>query len=334
MKTAFLSEMGIRGKISKTHENMRTEFAWMCESNADHHNIFEYGSVRGYDQVFVIIPKGEFTLNVVGCKISNPASDRVSLLLSQLFVQTLRDNNTAVYIVQEGPSWMFNDWEVADQFNWYGNVLASSGIMCHNSTDVPFYRGLFPDKFVGVLPTAMIDHHIKDIVWTPEDKVLIGGNFSRWYGGFQSYIVAQEFGVEKWTQTSHSTRDGETLIEDLNHLPRMSWLDWMKNVATFKYAVHLMPTAAAGTFNLNCAYFGIPCIGNIKVDTQRICYPDLSVDVEDVNRARKLARMLVEDKAFYSYCSDYAKSQVEQFVTSGDSTKIPVEMYDKALNNE
>ena len=30
MEIAFFTEMGFTGKISRTHENMRTEFAWMC----------------------------------------------------------------------------------------------------------------------------------------------------------------------------------------------------------------------------------------------------------------------------------------------------------------
>ena len=87
----------------------------------------------------------------------------------------------------------------------------------------------------------------------------------------------------------------------------MYWIDWMKTLSTFKYAIHMMPTIAAGTFSLNCAYFGIPCIGNIKVDTQRICFPELSVDSEDVYTARQLAIKLKTDQTFYENCSNTAK---------------------------
>jgi hypothetical protein len=68
-----------------------------------------------------------------------------------------------------------------------------------------------------------------------------------------------------------------------------------------------MPTVAAGTFSLNCAYFGIPCIGNEKVDTQRLCHPMLSVDVDDVERAMQLSLKLKYDKDFYDECSRIAK---------------------------
>ena len=39
MKISFFTEMSFTGKIPRTHENMRTEFAWMCTLNADHYNI-------------------------------------------------------------------------------------------------------------------------------------------------------------------------------------------------------------------------------------------------------------------------------------------------------
>ena len=74
-----------------------------------------------------------------------------------------------------------------------------------------------------------------------------------------------------------------------------------------------MPTIAAGTFSLNCAYFGIPCIGNKTVDTQKICHPTLSIDVENVDEARILALRLKEDKEFYKQCSKTAKDNYKKY---------------------
>ena len=78
-----------------------------------------------------------------------------------------------------------------------------------------------------------------------------------------------------------------------------------------------MPTVAAGTFSLNCAYFGIPCIGNINVDTQRLCHPQLSVDVHDVERARKLAKNLVNDEEFRILCINEAKKNYRKHYDIG-----------------
>jgi hypothetical protein len=306
MNVAFLTEMGFAGKIPKNHPNMRTEFAWMYALNADHFHIRSYDMVKEYDHVFVIFPKGEVYLNAVGGKLidkQNPVSD----LLSSKFIEVLKQNNKKVHYVQEGPHWLYNDYELHDQIQFYNMLAECDSIFAHNESDALYYKGLFShDKQVNVLQSLMIHDTILNIDSIKEDKVIIGGNFARWYGGFESYIVAQEYELPIWGQTSHATREGENQM--VNLLPRVMWTDWMTQLSSFKYAIHLMPTAAAGTFSLNCAYFGIPCIGNEKVDTQRLCHPELSIDIDDLERARSLAKKLKKDLGFYEHCSHLAKS--------------------------
>ena len=294
--------MGFTGKIPVDHPNMRTEFAWMHALDADHHNI--HTQVSGYDAVIVIFPKGRVFLDACGSRLTNE-SNPVSSILGANLIDALKSKNRKVYYMQEGPHWWFNDYELEDQINFYNMLASCDGILAHNESDVAYYKGMYPSKEVFVMPTLMIEDGIRDIQPQREEKAIIGGNFARWYGGFESYMVAQEFGVPIWGQTSHAMREGEDQL--FHHLPRVLWTDWIKQLGSFKYAVHLMPTVAAGTFSLNCAYFGIPCIGNEKVDTQRICHPDLCVDVSDVAKARELANRLVEDRAFYTQCSAAAK---------------------------
>lgn len=308
MKIAFLTEMGFQGKIPADHPNMRTEFAWMHALDADHCNINDH--VSGYDAVIVIFPKGRVFLDACGTRLVREENP-VSKLLSYDLIGKLKLTNTRVFFMQEGPHWWFNDYELADQINFYNMIASCDGIFAHNRSDEKYYRGMFPDKSVNCMPTLMIDSVVKDIVPHTEDKTIVGGNFARWYGGFESYMVAQEFNVPIWGQTSHAMRDGEDQL--VNQLPRVFWTDWMKQLSSFKYAIHLMPTVAAGTFSLNCAYFGIPCIGNIDVDTQLMCHPDLSVEVSDVARARQLAKRLVEEKGFYEACSTKAKENYRIF---------------------
>jgi len=310
MKIAFLTEMGFVGKIPEDHPNMRTEFAWMHALDADHHNINTFASINGYDHVFIIFPKGRVFLDACGSRISNEANPTSQLLASDL-VNTLKQKNKAVHYVQEGPHWLFNDYELVDQINFYNILSSCDTIFAHNESDSNYYKGIVPTVPVHVMPTLMIDNLIKDIKPQQEDKVIIGGNFARWYGGFESYLVAQKFGVPIWGQTSHATRDEEDQL--VNHLPRVLWIDWMKQLSSFRYAVHLMPTVAAGTFSLNCAYFGIPCIGNGKVDTQKLCHPDLAVDVEDVEKAVMLAERLRDDRDFYEQCSKTAKENYTKY---------------------
>ena len=314
MKVAFLTETGYTGKWPVDFPNARTEVAWQIALNADHFPITHNKQVSGYDHVFIIFPKGQVNLNAVGAKIANTPNPFSDLLASSPYwMDNLKEQNGGVYFVQEGPHWMYTELEVADQIYFYNMLDKMDAIFVHNNEDQKYYTGLVPNKIVTTIPTLMIEDLIKDVEWKPEDKAIIGGNFARWYGGFESFIIAQEFNIPVWGQTSHAMREHEGQF--VHHLPRVQWVDWIKQLSTFKYAVHLMPTVAAGTFSLNCSYLGIPCIGNKMVDTQIVCQPDLAVDVHDLNTARHLAKRLVEDKDFYEHCSVTAKRNYQEYYT-------------------
>ena len=315
MKIAFLTETQYDGKWPNNFPNARTEIAWQIALDADHFNIHLFGSdkrLAGYDHVFIIFPKGKTFVNAEGSILVNGVNP-VSELLRQDIVHTIKEKgNGSVHYIQEGPHWWYNDYEVADQIYFYNFLASCDSIFTHNESDVNYYKGLFPNKPIRPIGTLMIDTLIKDIVPTNEDKVIIGGNFARWYGGFESYMISSNFEVPIWAQTSHAMRVGEDSMDNLHHLPRLMWVDWMKQLSTFKYGVHMMPTVAAGTFALNCAYFSIPCIGNYDVDTQLLCHPSLSVVVSDLSAARELAIQLKEDADFYNTCSKEAKERYEE----------------------
>jgi len=309
LKIAFLTEMDFVGQVPYDHPNMRTEFAWMHALGADHIPIRKWTMIGGYDHVFVIFPKGKVFLSAEGTQLvddTNPVSD----LLADQIIPNLKQRNKKVHYVQEGPSWWFTNYNLTDQVNFYNMITHCDTIFTHNRADIQYFKGLFPAHPVHVISTLMIDSLIADVKPLRLDKAIIGGNMSRWYGGFESMVVAQEFKVPISVQTSHATRPGEDQL--VMPIPRLQWVDWIKKLSEFKYAVHMMPTVAAGTFALNCAYLGIPCIGNKLVDTQEDCFPRLSVDVHDIQKACTLARDLKEDPDFYEECSQYAKKAYQR----------------------
>ena len=84
MKIAFITEMGFEGTIPSNHPNMRTEFAWMHALKAKHFSTSNILNVKGYNHVFVILPKGKLNLSAEGIKIGNQLNPASSLFTSNI----------------------------------------------------------------------------------------------------------------------------------------------------------------------------------------------------------------------------------------------------------
>ena len=186
-------------------------------------------------------------------------------------------------------------------------------IFAHNKSDVNYYKGLTNNKHVYQNKSLMIEDKIKP---TTESKdrngVIIGGNFCRWYGGFDSYMVAREIGDPISAPSMGRKQDQEDLIEDIQFLPYMNWRDWINMLGNYRIGVHLMRTHAAGTFSMNCAFHGIPCIGYKGLDTQELLHKELSVDIGDLRKAKKLIKQLNDDESFYNDMSSLSKERFQQ----------------------
>ena len=101
----------------------------------------------------------------------------------------------------------------------------------------------------------------------------------------------------------------------------MEWVEWIKTLNSFKYGIHLMRTHAAGTFALNCAYLGIPCIGYEGLDTQENCHPELTIKLGDLEDAKKIITLLNKDEKFYNHCSYTAKQHYKEYYSEKNFIK-------------
>ena len=283
MEVAFFTEMGFTGKVPRTHTNMRTEFAWMVASNADHYNINQIPDKR-YELGITIIPK------------KNPEFD----------LSKLKTVCNKVAVMQEGPHWYFQDYTLDKQINYFNTLRQADIINAHNESDKKYYYGLTSHRDIRVMKSLMIDDAVGEVKQVKREGVIIGGNFVSWYGGFDSYIVASSIYDNVSAPAMGRKQQGEEQL--VNILPYMEWKDWIHKLNEFKVGVHLMRTHAAGTFALNCAYLGLPCIGYKGLDTQELCHPDLTVEVGDLDKAKYLIKKLVSDDNFYYINSTKAKS--------------------------
>ena len=280
MRIAFFSEAGYSGKVSRDNPNMRTDVAWVCALDAVHHPIPTIHELpdNSYDVGIMILPKNR------------------KLLLNYPLLEQYKRVCNRVTIMQESYYNYWQDSSIEEQI-WYFNFITEMDlIFCHNDVDLIYYNGLTNVR-TELLPSVMITDGINK-----RDKkgngVIIGGNFVWAYGGFDSYQVALEITDDVTAVTTGRMKPEEEGV--LKHIPWVLWKDWINILSQFSVGVQL-GTASAGTFNLNCSFHGIPCVGYSNVNTQKVLHPSTTVEVGDIGGAREIARKLKDDK-FYDLC--------------------------------
>jgi len=284
MKIGFFTEGQYNGMVPRENTNMRTELAWQTALRSSHVPINNLHLVPNdsFDLGIVIIPKSK-----VG-------------LTEYPLVAEMKRTCKKIGAMQEGTCTYWQDNEIADQI-WYFNTLTEMDVIfCHNHSDQLYYEGLTGVRS-ELLHTLMITDYVN---LPPKDRkgVMIGGNMVQVYGGFDSYQVALELDTEVHALTTGRMKPEEDML-DITHHPWMRWSEWIELLGQFKYGIQ-MGTPSAGTFNLNCAYHGIPCIGYDNVNTQIKLHPYTTVKPGDIAHAKEIARRLKDDESFYNTCSN------------------------------
>ena len=290
MKVAFFSEIGENKRYERDHANARTDVAWcialdapMCSLN--------------------VLPDEKFDLGIVIIPKKNP----------NVNLDFIRKCCDKVAVMQEGPHWFFQDYQVEWQFHYYNTLMKADWVYCHNESDLSYYRGL-GCKDVRVMRSLMIPEGlVPRSEWG--DVTMIGGNFVSWYGGFDSYMIARNIGDPIHSPSMGRKQPQEDMIEDIKYLDYMDWRDWLNALSQYNIGVHLMRTHAAGTFAMNCAFHGIPCIGYRGLDTQEVLHPSTTVEVGDIYSAQIYGDKLKNDNDFYKECSKTAKNKFNEFYT-------------------
>lgn len=304
-KIAWFTEGGWTGKVGLDNPNMRNDVATMHTLGAEHFPIFQI------PQVLQHFGENHFDFGIV----TLPKTKTEELMKFDM-VGDLKKLCKKTISMQEGPHWLFQDYKMEQQIWWYNALTEFDMLFAHNHKDVNYYKGI-TNKSVHKMPTLMLAERLgikPRSEWS--DAVIIGGNMVRWYGGFDSYIVAQEFDMPIVAPSMGRKIDREDEM-DINHLPYMTWVDWMNNLSQYHVGVHLMSTHAAGTFALNCAFHGIPCIGYGGLDTQEELHPQLTVGDGDLHSAKLSANSLSNNYDFYRECSlearnNYVKSMYNE----------------------
>jgi len=292
MKVVFFSESGLVGKAPRNHPNARNDIAWSIMMNADRCP-YDNTPTDYYDLGVVTIPKTRPDINV----------------------EELKKHCDKIVIMQEGPHWYFQDYSVEQQFQFVQTLREADWVWCHNESDIGYYEGLGCQD-VRVMRTLMIPEGLPAKGYsTDKSGIILGGNFTSWYSGLDSYLIAQAV-EDKITNVSMGRKQPqEDLIDDITYLPYMSWRQWIDECSKYKVGVHMMRTHAAGTFSMNLSYHSTPCLGYSGLDTQDLLHPQTTVEVGDIKGASIILKRLYESDNFYQECSEQTKELFDKYYT-------------------
>lgn len=123
--------------------------------------------------------------------------------------------------------------------------------------------------------------------------------------GLASFMVAARVSgckilVPGKTESSHELI-AHLAIPRVDHFPYLPWSEYLKKYAYAYMAIHLDTLYTYGRFPLDMAALGVPTIGSNRNQTNKILFPELTIDpIKDISRAHQLATRLLDDEAFYT----------------------------------
>lgn len=90
-------------------------------------------------------------------------------------------------------------------------------------------------------------------------------------------------------------------LNNVELFPYSDWTEFMQRYSQAYFCVHLDTLYTFGRFPLDMAAMGIPVIGTDRNQTNKVLWPELTVDpVKEIPRAQYLACRLINDKDFYT----------------------------------
>jgi len=104
-------------------------------------------------------------------------------------------------------------------------------------------------------------------------------------------------------------------FKNIQILKRDAYFDFLKYLAKSKICLALDARYTWGRLSLDCAAFGIPCIGTNRQYTQRILFPELTTDdpFNSLNFAVDKVNHLLNNPYYYERIITYAKKKLVEF---------------------
>jgi hypothetical protein len=197
--------------------------------------------------------------------------------------------------------------------------------LTHNHRDIEFWGRLRGGKSTSRWKTCLDIGSIAQYAINPDRKttkpILFGSSYDQRANGLAGLIACRNLGYPLWHQnrsTGYEDRNREVPqllgVKIQKEIPHCGWDPWAREIAGAYIAVHPMPAAAAGRDQIAFAALGIPCIGNMELDIQRELFPNLSIDIFDVNQIEQKAKYIINNSYIdYEFERNHAMRRVNSY---------------------
>lgn len=226
-----------------------------------------------------------------------------------------RFSKTKVVGLVEGEL-MNRNWST-ETFNKYIqvlNIIDLVGIINDKAYDIMKYLTDKPIRMIG------IPYPLR---WTMENSqekttnnIIELGSTPKNRGGIWTMTAFNQLNVSGIAYTSDE-EDNKSTMEISNGRLSLGydsdWQTYYKEHSKYFMGLHLDDRATWGRFPLDCASANMPCVSTSGSYTQKILFPELTVEYYEISKAVSLCKRLMEDKSFLEYCLLYAKEHINQF---------------------
>ena len=231
-------------------------------------------------------------------------------------IDSFIDNND-VYINGEGTIWEWmDDWPAPEQELYIKLLSKCKAYVVANEFDQHQIRLFTPTTFkVGPCTNKFVEEARKEL----GEYIFIANPSKRYQRGMMSHKLVYDSAPKnievyslKYNRKPHignslSLPDSYSM-PGFKQLDRMDWEKFMAVTYNSRFGVDIHRDFSAGQTAVDFGSLGVPLVGNIKLDAQRIIFPDLSFEWDEYEKIKECIHLLSVDDDF---CLDMGKKALE-----------------------
>tara|TARA_Y100001937_G_scaffold38825_1_gene55241 strand:+ start:2558 stop:3529 length:972 start_codon:yes stop_codon:yes gene_type:complete len=239
--------------------------------------------------------------------------------------------NNDTFIQQEACIFDWYEWTAEEQRLYVEILEDCNAFMYHNEHDKKL-MSLYTDKFL-FFPGCTnkiydVDRNIND-----GDYISIPCPVKRYQRGMTSHklvndvlgndekIISMKYNVPKEAGDRLLSFPDSYQIGNIENASFMDVESWNGFIHGSKFGLDINRDFSCGNVVMEYASLGVPLIGNIELDCQRIIYPNTSFEYTDYDNIKKCVKKLNQDGEFYKEVSLFARNMVEKKYHSSVVTK-------------